>query len=67
MNADVRLKTLFLNGKEVDSFDLTGDEAKDMEAAKKLLAEQDFAEARQRADHSRTTERTQESSCGSAC
>lgn len=46
MNAEDKSKTLFLNGKEVDSFDLTGDEKKDMAAAKKLLAEQDIEDSR---------------------
>lgn len=48
MKADEKSKTLFLNGKEVDSFDLTGDETKDLAAAKKLLAEQDIEDARRR-------------------
>jgi hypothetical protein len=45
MNADRKSKTLFVNGKEVSPFDLTGDETKDMAAAKRLLAEQDMADA----------------------
>jgi hypothetical protein len=50
MNADEKTKTLFLNGKEVDSFNLTGDEKKDMAAARRLLAEQDIEEAHRRTD-----------------
>lgn len=41
--ADQHSKTLFLNGKEVASFEPTGDEAQDLAAAKKLLAEESVA------------------------
>jgi hypothetical protein len=46
MKAPEKSTTIFVNGKEVDSFQLTGDEEKDMAAAKKLLAEQHAAESR---------------------
>lgn len=46
MKAEEKSRTIFVNGREVDSFQLTGDEEKDMAAAKKLLAEQHAAESR---------------------
>ena len=36
-------KTLFLNGEEVDANETTGDRAKDLAAARKLLAENGIA------------------------
>jgi hypothetical protein len=50
MKTEERTKTIFVNGKEVASFQLTGDEEKDMAAAKKLLAEQHAAESRATAE-----------------
>lgn len=46
MSEDEKSKTLFLNGKEVTTFELSGNETKDLAAAKRLLAEQAIDEVR---------------------